>query len=76
MLDLRSSLAKDNTGYDLKQLFVGSEGTLGVITRLNIHCPKTDPFRKILVFKTDSFENIVKAVPVLKSLLGKDLNAL
>lgn len=55
MLDLRSSLAKDNTGYDLKQLFVGSEGTLGVITRLNIHCPKSDPFRKILVFKSKSY---------------------
>ncbi len=26
------SLRKDNTGYDLKQLFIGSEGTLGIIT--------------------------------------------
>ena len=27
-----SSLRKDNTGYDLKQLFIGAEGTLGIIT--------------------------------------------
>jgi FAD/FMN-containing dehydrogenase len=25
-------LRKDNTGYDLKQLFIGAEGTLGIIT--------------------------------------------
>ncbi|MBM3488486.1 MAG: FAD-binding oxidoreductase [Alphaproteobacteria bacterium] len=32
VLDLLSGLRKDNTGYDLKQLFIGAEGTLGIIT--------------------------------------------
>jgi FAD/FMN-containing dehydrogenase len=32
VLDQLSCLRKDNTGYDVKQLFIGAEGTLGVIT--------------------------------------------
>ena len=32
VLNMLSGLRKDNTGYDLRNLFVGSEGTLGVIT--------------------------------------------
>ncbi len=32
VLNLLRTLRKDNTGYDLKQVFVGAEGTLGIIT--------------------------------------------
>ena len=32
ILDMMRGLRKDNTGYDLKQLFIGAEGTLGIIT--------------------------------------------
>ena len=32
VLSMLRGLRKDNTGYDLKQLFIGGEGTLGVVT--------------------------------------------
>ena len=36
---LKVALKKDNTGYHLKHLFIGSEGTLGIVTRIAIQCP-------------------------------------
>ena len=42
ILDLnytRGPNPKDNTGYKLHQLFIGAEGTLGVITAVAIQCP-------------------------------------
>ena len=32
VIDMLRTLRKDNTGYDLKQMFIGAEGTLGIIT--------------------------------------------
>ena len=39
IIDQLSTIRKDNTGYDLKQLFIGAEGTLGVITGVSILTP-------------------------------------
>lgn len=39
VLDLMSRFKKDNTGYHLKHMFIGSEGTLGVITKVAMFCP-------------------------------------
>ena len=36
VLPMLTSLPKDNSGYDLKQMFIGSEGTLGVITAASL----------------------------------------
>jgi FAD/FMN-containing dehydrogenase len=36
VLPMLRSLHKDNTGYDLKQLFIGAEGTLGIVTAASL----------------------------------------
>lgn len=36
VMSLMNGLRKDNTGYDLKQLLIGSEGTLGIITQVKL----------------------------------------
>ncbi|GKU99235.1 hypothetical protein SLEP1_g12108 [Rubroshorea leprosula] len=39
VLDMLGTLRKDNTGYDLKHLFIGSEGSLGIVTKISILTP-------------------------------------
>ena len=58
-------LRKDNTGYDLKQLFVGAEGTLGIITAAVI---KLFPLPRARVTAWLAIESPLVAVQVLNSL--------
>lgn len=57
VLDCLSTLRKDNTGYDLKQLFIGSEGTLGVVTAVSILCPRKPSSVNVVFLGRASFSS-------------------
>jgi len=58
-------LRKDNTGYDLKQLFMGAEGTLGIISTVVL---RLHPMPRSRVTAWLSIDDIGKAVTLLTSL--------
>ncbi|KAL6778000.1 hypothetical protein ACKKBG_A16540 [Auxenochlorella protothecoides x Auxenochlorella symbiontica] len=75
VLDLLSSLRKDNTGYDLKQLFIGSEGTLGVITAVAIQCPAASPATSLAYLAVPSFKAAQQVLQAARQNLGELLSA-
>ncbi len=68
-------LIKNNTGYDLKQLFIGSEGTLGVITKLVLRLREQPKSCSTALVSTDSFEKIVQLLRHMDGALGGLLSA-
>ena len=75
VLDLLRTLRKDNTGYDLKQLFIGAEGTLGVITKIALVAPPRPIATNVAFAGAPSFDAAVAAMRLAKQSLGGALSA-
>ena len=69
------SLRKDNTGYDLKQLFIGSEGTIGIITGVSILCPSRPVAFNVAFLAVSSYEAVQKVFVGARRELSEILSA-
>lgn len=58
ILDTLHSHRKDNTGYDLKQLFIGAEGTLGIVTDAAILCYPMPKCTSLCFLGVRDFDNV------------------
>ncbi len=75
VLDLLRTLRKDNTGYDLKQLFIGAEGTLGVVTAVAVQCAPRPRSVQLAFLACPSFEHVTAALRTARTTLYEILSA-
>lgn len=67
-------LVKNNTGYDLRQLFIGSEGTLGIITRARLRLVPTQAARAVALLRVADVDAAHQLLAQLTTR-GPELNA-
>jgi FAD/FMN-containing dehydrogenase len=67
-----NGLPKDNTGYDLVQLLVGSEGTLGVLTRALLRLSPRPAARAAALLALEDAASAVAVAGALRSVPGLD----
>jgi FAD/FMN-containing dehydrogenase len=60
ILKLNKSLIKNATGYDLRHLFIGSEGTLGFIVEATMRLAPPPPDLKVLVMGVSGLDAVMK----------------
>ena len=56
VLELGGAVEKDNTGVDLRQLFIGSEGTLGFITEATLKLTRLPAHLAVALFAVDGID--------------------
>jgi len=65
ILNLGGKFLKSSTGYNLLQLFIGSEGTLGVITQATVQFLTKPQVTRSMVIPFAGLEEAIETVPVL-----------
>ncbi|MGI9291346.1 MAG: FAD-binding oxidoreductase, partial [Gammaproteobacteria bacterium] len=70
-----SGLRKDNTGYDLKQLFIGAEGTLGIITAATLKLFPAPQSSATALLAVASPKDAVQLYGTARSRVGDDMVA-
>lgn len=68
-------MLKNNAGFDLKQLFIGSEGTLGIVTRAVLRLQPSTPDIQTALVACPSFEAVTGLLARMDSALGGSLAA-
>ncbi|TVS19004.1 MAG: FAD-binding oxidoreductase, partial [Gammaproteobacteria bacterium] len=68
-------MIKNNTGYDLKQLFIGSEGTLGIVTRVVLRLRQLPRSQNVAFVAVPDFQNLTDLLGRIDAALGGTLSA-
>ena len=76
VMDCLSEMRKDNTGYDLKQLLIGSEGTLGIITKVNILLAPRPQAVNVAFLGVQSFDEVKEVYKSARKMLGEIISGL
>ncbi|MGI4862027.1 MAG: FAD-binding oxidoreductase [Janthinobacterium lividum] len=69
------TLRKDNTGYDLKQLLIGAEGTLGIITAASLRLFPRNGVRTVVLAAVDSPQQALELYALVFEQCGQRVQA-
>ncbi|USG62912.1 FAD-binding oxidoreductase [Sneathiella marina] len=74
--DGMTSLRKDNTGYDLKQLFIGAEGTLGIVTGAVVKMYPRPKYQQVALAAIPSVAAAVEFLNLARTMSGDQVTAI